>query len=99
MYVCSVISEDVMRAREASERRQERKAREKEAEAERRRIEDEGCTWGFAEDARDDGSDGEAEANDGEAVAGDEVDEEVWLITSLSHPLHGRRHGVGVSCQ
>ncbi len=50
-------SEELLRAREASERRQQRKAREKAEEAERQRQEAEGCTWGFAEDARDEDGD------------------------------------------
>jgi hypothetical protein len=59
-------SEELIRAREASERRQERKAREKEAELERQRIEAEGCTWGFAEDARDEDNDDDDDDDSGE---------------------------------
>ncbi len=72
-------SAELEKARAESERRQQRKQREKAEEAERRRVEDEGCTWGFQEDAREEDSDGEGGGDqDGAIVAGD--DEQVGFV-------------------
>ena len=58
-------SAELERSRAESERRQERKARERERAEQRRRDEEAGCMWGFAEDAFEDDDDDEYNNADG----------------------------------